>query len=52
MAETEDELGVGTAEVVASEPMTSARTAVEMESIEVDALRCSGHPRAPMSRGD
>ena len=36
MAETEDELGVGTAEILATEPVTSARTAVEMESIEVD----------------
>jgi phosphoribosylaminoimidazole carboxylase PurE protein len=37
MAETEDELGTGTAEVAITAPVTEATTAVEMESIEVEA---------------
>jgi 5-(carboxyamino)imidazole ribonucleotide mutase len=37
MAETEDELGTGTAEVATTAPVTEAKTAVEMESIEVEA---------------
>jgi phosphoribosylaminoimidazole carboxylase PurE protein len=40
MAETEDELGAGgTAEAARPEPATQATTAVELESIEVDAPR-------------
>jgi phosphoribosylaminoimidazole carboxylase PurE protein len=39
MAETEDELGAGTAEAVPPEPATHTSTAVELESIEVDAPR-------------
>ena len=37
MAETEDELETGTAEVATTAPVTEATTAVEMESIEVEA---------------
>ena len=37
MAETEDELTTGTAEVAITAPVTEATTAVEMESIEVEA---------------
>jgi len=39
MAETEDELGVGRAEVDAPAPVTQATTAIEMDDIEVDAPR-------------
>ena len=40
MTETEDELGAGgTAEIVPLEPATLTSTAVELESIEVDAPR-------------
>jgi 5-(carboxyamino)imidazole ribonucleotide mutase len=40
MAETEDELGAGgTAEAARPEPVTQTSTAVELESIEVDAPR-------------
>jgi phosphoribosylaminoimidazole carboxylase PurE protein len=39
LAETEDELGTGVAEPAAAAPATEATTAIELESIEVDAPR-------------